>query len=159
MRAERASKDWHVAEAASWLLALSEDGVVAPDGGWHNQLPTIKLVDRMRALPLFESVSVAELFRIAAAGHQTRHEDGTTLSNTGAAPRRLHVLLDDEVREFSKKDGSTDTRSIRAPATLGFEETLDGRFMNGTIRAAGAVARGPGLANTLPARCWAVPGG
>ena len=102
----------------------------------RDRLPTIKLVDQMRGLPLFVYVSVDELFRIVAAGHQTRHEAGTTLFDAGATPGRLHLLLDGEVLVG---DGGIDAEAIRAPAALGFEEALDGRVMKDTIRALGPV--------------------
>ena len=93
------------------------------------------VVDRMRDLPLFESVGIDELFRIAGAGGQTRHDAGATFFEAGSPPDRLYLLLDGEAVATGQDNGE---RHVAAPAALGFEEALDGRLMAETIKTTGA---------------------
>ena len=129
--AHRDPKDWYVFEATSWTLASRRLTIDRRRELWLEPLPAVALVDRMRNLPLFASVGVDELFRIAGAGHQVRHETATTLLHEGAVPDNLHVLLDGRVVATARR-GSP--REITAPATLGFEELLNGSLMSHTIK-------------------------
>ena len=61
---------------------------------WHEPLPAAELATRLRELPLFASVSIDELFRIASAAKQVRHDPGTVLLAEGTIPETLHFLLD-----------------------------------------------------------------
>ena len=56
--------DAAVVEAAAWALRQRPQPTPAGDAGVA--LPAVELVDRVRAIPLFEFVSVDELFRIAS---------------------------------------------------------------------------------------------
>ncbi len=132
--AHRDVADWYVFEAASWTLASHTLSAARRHERWVEALPAAALADRMRGLQLFASVGVDELFRIAGAGHQVRHETGTTLFREGAAPESLHVLLDGEVVATGRRTGA---RDIASPAALGFEEALDGCLMTESIKTAG----------------------
>jgi HEAT repeats/Cyclic nucleotide-binding domain len=129
--AHRDAKDWYVFEAASWALAAYR----LPEGGrrrlWIEPLPVVQIAARLRHLPVFASVSVAELFRIAGSGRQSRYESGRILYQQGAAPEQLQFMLDGTVT--AKAEGQ-DARSIGPPAALGFEQILEGSAMPVTIR-------------------------
>ena len=132
--AHRDVTDWYVFEAASWTLASYALTPERRRERWVEALPTASLVERIRGLPLFASVGIDELFRIAGAGHQTRHDTGTTLFREGAVPEQLHVLLDGTVVATGNRGGS---RKIESPASLGFEEALDGCLMSESIKTSG----------------------
>ena len=117
--AHRDVSDWYVFEAASWTLASHTLSAARRRERWVEALPAAALADRMRGLQLFASVGVDELFRIAGAGHQVRHETGTTLFREGAIPQSLHVIIDGQVVATGRRTGA---REIASPAALGFEE-------------------------------------
>ena len=64
---------------------------------WLEPLPAAELAVRLRDLPLFKSVTVDELFRVAGASRQVRHESGTVLVQEGLVPTASHLLLDGQV--------------------------------------------------------------
>ena len=129
--AHRDARDWYVFEAASWTLASRVLGTQRRRERWVEPLPAAALVDRMRRLALFSSVGIDELFRIAGAGHQVRHEPGIALLREGAVPDTLHLLLDGRATAAAR--GSS-PRDIVPPAALGFEEVLDGCLMSETVK-------------------------
>ena len=129
--AHRDPKDWYVFEAASWTLASRTLTPERRRQRWIEPLPAAALVGRMRGLKLFGLVSVDELFRMASAGHQVRHDAGTTLLREGAVPENLHLLLDGRVVATARRSGA---REIDPPAALGFEEALDGCLMEETVK-------------------------
>ena len=129
--AHRDPTDWYVFEAASWTLASRRLTSDRRRELWLEPLPAAALVGRLRGLPMFASVGIDELFRIVGAGHQVRHESGTTLLHEGTVPDNLHVLLDGRVVATSRRTG---TREITPPATLGFEELLNGNLMSHTVK-------------------------
>ena len=102
-------------------------------GLWIEPLPVVQLAARLRHMPVFASVSVAELFRIAGSGRQIRYESGRILYQEGAVPEQLQFMLDGTVT--AKADGE-DARDIVPPASLGFEQILEGSAMPETIRTA-----------------------
>ena len=121
-----------VFEAASWALAahrLSEK----PRDLWTEPLHVVELADRLRAIPLFDFVSVDELFRIAGAARQVRHEAGRELGHEGGAATAVQFLLKGSVRVSGGEDDAR--RDVNAPAALAFEEVLEGRPLGHTIRA------------------------
>jgi len=132
--AHRDARDWYVFEAASWALAEKRMPAERRRELWLEPLPAAELASRLRELPLFASVSVDELFRIAAAAKQVRHDPGAVLLNEGGVPLTTHFLLDGRVIG-SSRDG--EPRSIVAPAALGFAEALSGSPMRETIRTDG----------------------
>ncbi|HEX2455466.1 MAG TPA: Npt1/Npt2 family nucleotide transporter [Vicinamibacterales bacterium] len=124
-------RDWYVFEAASWALAEQRMPAERRRELWLEPLPAAELAGRLRTLPLFASVSVDEIFRIAGASRQTRHELGTVLLTEGEVPATTHLLLDGRVTASSRTGGP---RSIDPPAALGFDEALQGLPMRETVK-------------------------
>ena len=100
--AHRDVKDWYVFEAASWTLAEQRMPAERRRELWLEPLPAAELAGRLRRLPLFASVSIDELFRIAGASRQVRHEPGSVLTQEGAVPASIHILLDGRVATGSR---------------------------------------------------------
>src|SRR5688572_13773724 len=95
--AHRDARDWYVFEAASWALAEQRMPAERRRELWLEPLPAAELASRLRELPLFASVSVDELFRIASAARQVRHDPGALLLQEGSVPESIHFLLDGHV--------------------------------------------------------------
>ena len=94
----------------------------------------------MRGLQLFASVGVDELFRIAGAGHQVRHDAGTTLLREGAVPDLLHLLLDGRVVATARRAGVREVDPAGRPGIRrGVGRLPDGG--NGQDDRAGGLAR------------------
>jgi CRP-like cAMP-binding protein len=129
--AHRDVRDWYVFEAASWALAERRMPAERRRELWLEPLPAAELAAQLRKLPLFASVTVDELFRIAGAARQVRHESGSILLQEGATPDNVHLLLDGRVTTASRQRA---LQSMDAPAALGFEEALQGVPMRETIR-------------------------
>ena len=132
--AHRDVRDWYVFEAASWALAEQRMPAERRRELWHEPLPAAELVTRLRELPLFASVSIDELFRIASTAKQVRHDPGTVLLTEGAVPETIHLLLDGRITR-SSRDAAPET--LQAPAPLGFSEALSGMPMAQTLRTDG----------------------
>ena len=122
--AHRDPRDWFVFEAASWALAERRMPTERVRQLWLEPLPAAIIAGRLSRLPIFASVSVDELFRLAGAGRQSRHETGQVLGRVGVVPDGLKVLLDGGA-EATGSDGRS--RPLVAPATIGFEEFLQNR--------------------------------
>ena len=93
----------------------------------HEPLPAVVLAAQLRGLPLFASVPVDELFRIAAASRQVRHDPGTVLLTERSVPEMLHVLLDGEVQvigagapPLTERSGARLRRAARAGPPVRF---------------------------------------
>ena len=129
--AHRDAKDWWVFEAASWTLAARRMSEDQRQRRWLEPLPAVALADRLRTLPMFASVHVDELFRIAGSGRQIRHDGGVSLFKEGIVPDAIHALLYGKAAAAGRKVGG---REIQPPTLLGFDEVLDGRPMRETIR-------------------------
>jgi ATP/ADP translocase/CRP-like cAMP-binding protein/HEAT repeat protein len=132
--AHRDVRDWFVFEAASWALAEQRMPAERRRELWLEPLPAAVLASELRNLPLFASLSVDELFRIAGASRQVRHEPGTILLVERATPEMIHVLLDGEVTVTSERRSP---ETLTAPAALGFMEALQSRPMRKTVRTVG----------------------
>jgi ATP:ADP antiporter, AAA family len=132
--AHRDVRDWFVFEAASWALAEHRMPAERRRELWLEPLPAAVLASELRTLPLFSSVSIDELFRIAAASRQVRHEAGTTLIAERSVPDILHVLLDGQV---TATGGPNPPETLSAPAALGFLEALQSKPMRRTVRTSG----------------------
>jgi ATP:ADP antiporter, AAA family len=132
--AHRDARDWYVFEAASWALAEHRMPAERRRELWHEPLPAAELVGRLRHLPLFSSVTVDELFRIASAARQVRHDPGAVLLHEGSVPETAHLLIDGRVVA-----NVCDLAPVvlHAPAAIGFAETLSGMPMEGTLRTEG----------------------
>jgi ATP:ADP antiporter, AAA family len=132
--AHRDARDWYVFETASWALAEKRMPAERRRELWHEPLPAAELASRLRELPLFASVTVDELFRMAAAAKQVRHDPGAVLLQEGAVPTTIHFLLDGRVIG-SSRDGAP--RTVAAPMALGFAESLSGTPMPESMRTEG----------------------
>lgn len=128
--AHRDAHDWYVFEAASWALAERRMPADRRRELWLEPLPAAEIASRLRTLPLFASVTVDELFRLASTSRQVRHQPGTVLLQEGAVPDTIHVLLDGRV----VSSGSDGPHTIDPPATLGFVHALQGVPVRTTIR-------------------------
>jgi CRP-like cAMP-binding protein len=133
--AHRDVKDWYVFEAASWTLAEQRMPAERRRELWLEPLPAAELAGRLRRLPLFASVSVDELFRMASASRQVRHEPGSILVHEGSVPSSVHILLDGRVTAAGH-DGAPHT--VDAPAALAFFEAMAGLAMPETLRTSGS---------------------
>ena len=133
--AHRDVKDWYVFEAASWTLAEQRMPAERRRELWLEPLPAAELAGRLRRLPLFASVSVDELFRMASASRQVRHESGSVLEQEGAVPSSIHILLDGRVTVVGR-DAAPST--VDAPSALGFVEAMAGLAMPETNRTSGS---------------------
>jgi ATP:ADP antiporter, AAA family len=129
--AHRDARDWYVFEAASWALAERRLDAGRRRELWLEPLPAAVLAGMLRRLPLFASVSVDELFRIAGSARQIRHESGTVLAQEGLVPERVHLLLDGQVTATSREAAP---HSVTAPASLGFVEAIQGLRMPESLR-------------------------
>jgi CRP-like cAMP-binding protein len=132
--AHRDVRDWYVFEAASWTLAEFRMPAERRRELWLEPLPAAELAATLRHLPLFKAVSVDELFRIAGAAKQVRHEPGTVLLQEGSVPSAIHLLLDGQV-VCSKRAGVAET--LTPPAAIGFAEALQGTPAFETMRTSG----------------------
>ena len=131
--AHRDVHDWYVFETASWALAERRMPADRRRELWLEPLPASEIAGRIRALALFGSVSVDELFRMASTVRQVRHQSGTVLLQEGITPDTIHVLLDGHVVE----SGTTARPgTINAPSSFGFAQALQGTAMRKTVRTA-----------------------
>jgi ATP/ADP translocase/HEAT repeat protein/CRP-like cAMP-binding protein len=124
----RDARDWYVFEAASWALAGSRMPAEQRRVRWLEPLPTVVLADRLRRVPLFDYVSVDELFRFVGTARQVRYDRDRTVYQAGTEPETLQFLIDGEVRF---EDGAT----MVAPGPLAFEEMLEGSPLRRTVHA------------------------
>ena len=129
----RHAGDQHAFEAASWALAARKLTPGQLRHSWLEPLPAVELADRLRRIPLFDFVSVDELFRVAAAGRQVRHEQGRVMYERGTPAEDLQFLLDGRVAESLGENGAA--IEIGAPSALAFEEVIEGAPAASTIRA------------------------
>jgi CRP-like cAMP-binding protein len=126
--AHREVRDWYVFEAASWALAASRMPTDQRRARWLEPLPTVELAGRLRRVPLFDYLSVDELFRFAGTARQVRYERGRTVYPAGLEPDTLQFLIDGEVR-------FDDGARLTAPGPLAFEEMLEGRPLQAGVLA------------------------
>jgi ATP:ADP antiporter, AAA family len=129
--AHRDARDWYVFEAASWALAERRMPAERRRELWLEPLPAAELAGRLRALAMFASTSVDELFRLAGSSRQIRHEAGEVLAQAGTPPEFVHLLLDGAV--IAQAEGTP--RTIEAPAALGLIEALQGQPVREGLRA------------------------
>ncbi len=131
--AYRDVRDWYVFEAASWALAARRMAPAERRQRWLEPLPAVELAERLRRIPLFDYISVDELFRVAGTGRQVRHEPGRLIYQQGVHPETLQVLIDGEVAFETREDAPPESAS--APSALAFEEMLQGVPMRAAARA------------------------
>ena len=133
--AHRDVKDWYVFEAASWTLAEKRMPAERRRELWLEPLPAAELAGRLRRLPLFASVTVDELFRMASASRQVRHEGGSVLAQEDSVPSSIHILLDGRVTAAARDAAPS---VVDAPAALAFVEAMAGLPMPETTRTTGS---------------------
>jgi AAA family ATP:ADP antiporter len=128
-----------VSEAVSWALALrhgsarvTQHAGAAQAVSAGESLPIVELADRVRVIPLFVSLSVDELFRIAQAGEEVRHPAGHDLCHANTTARDVLFLLEGGARAI---DGVAANTEITPPAVIGFEDVLQGAALRSTVRA------------------------
>ena len=126
--AHRSSRDRTAIEAAEWALSLRDPRPLLAG----ERLPVVELAHRVRTLPLFEFVSVDELFRIAAAGTEARVPAGRELHQPAALPRTVDLLIEGTVEVI---DPAGTRGQTSAPAVLGLEEVLVGSPPTAVVRA------------------------
>ncbi len=85
-------------------------------------LAAVDVVARLCKIPLFDFVSVDELFRIAEAGRQVRRGPGEVLYREGRAHDVLEFLLDGRVCLESSRGEMVE---VSSPTALGFEEVVE----------------------------------
>jgi CRP-like cAMP-binding protein len=131
----RPADDVAVVEAAAWALLQRRQPAPPADAAGDTllagALPAVELADRVRTIPLFQYVSVDELFRIADVGEEIRYPAGRELYRSGATAAGVEFVL----------AGTTAAEGVEitAPAVVGLDEVLSGAPAPSGIRAVGPV--------------------
>lgn len=128
----RDARDWVVFEAVSWALAARRMPEARRRALWREPLPAVELAARLSRLPVFASVSVDELVRLAGAARQVRYEAGAALQTELTMPEHLLIVLDGRAMRHTRAGEVTE---IDPPAALGLEEILTGRTASSAVRA------------------------
>ena len=121
VNAHRSSTDPRVSDTAAWVLssrAAGGDGAPAAGG----RLPTVELVDRLSRTPIFEFVSVDNLFRAIESGRQVQYAARQEVGREGAT-EAVELLIEGAIHFETTDNGAGE---LRAPAILGLEEVLQG---------------------------------
>ena len=130
-----ATADPLVLGAASWAKeALTRSGASA-NGAQAAPLQVVAIADRLRAIRLFEFVSVDELFRVAASARQVRYEPEHVLATAGQQPTEVFFLLEGTARLSA---GDSEEIVVTAPVAPGFEDLLVDRPVSQTLTASSA---------------------
>jgi CRP-like cAMP-binding protein/HEAT repeat protein len=127
-RARRDPPDSYVSDAASWALAAARGSIDGRRPTWLAPLPAVELANRLCHVPLFDYVTVDELFRVVSTARQIRYERGRTMYDANEVPDTLQFVIDGEVR---LSDGPT----LLGPGPIAFEELLAGRPFARAIQA------------------------
>jgi len=122
--AHRDVRDFGVFEAASWALASWRMPTEDRRAKWLEPLPAVEVASRLRRVPLFELVTVDELFRIAAIGKQVRYEAGQR-ANEDSTWTAIEFLLDGSVTAIAGDERGAETIRIAAPAVIGLDTILE----------------------------------
>ena len=120
-----------IGEAVSWALATRHAGG-GPLTASIDSLPIVELANRVRVIPLFATLSVDELFRIAEAGEEIRHPAGRELCRAATPAEEVLFLLEGGARTI---EGPSPEADILPPAVIGFEDVLQGTALRSTVRA------------------------
>ena len=116
----RSSTDPRVSDTAAWALACGT-AVGAPAPAGHG-LPTVELVERLRRVPIFQFVSVDNLFRAIESSREIRYAAGHAIGREGAT-EAVDLLIEGSVGYSTAAGGRGD---LQAPDILGLEEVLQG---------------------------------
>jgi HEAT repeat protein len=120
----RSPRDTFVREAALWA---ARGGTPSSEG-----LPVVALVERIRTTPIFMALSIDELFRVAEAGLEIRHQAGREISRAGQPPDEVFFLLEGAL---GVRSDNGPEKELSAPAVVNVEEVLQGIPLRNTIRA------------------------
>ena len=121
VNAHRAVTDPHVNDTALWALSLEAPGHGSTPGAVHG-LPTVELANRLGRIPIFEFVSVDELFRVIESGREVWYAADQPVGTKGAT-EAVELLIAGSVRRSVTAGGEP---ALRAPGVLGLEEVLQG---------------------------------
>ncbi len=121
VRAHRNATDPHVNDTASWALSLERRNRMSTAADLHG-LPTVELANRLSRIPIFEFVSVDELFRVIESGREVWYAADQPVRMEGTT-EAVELLIGGSVRRSVKADGG---EALRAPGVLGLEEVLQG---------------------------------
>ena len=116
----RSSTDPRVSDTAAWALARGTDISDSPAAG--RGLPTVEFVERLRRIPIFQFVSVDNLFRAIESSREIRYAAGHAIGGEGAT-EALDLLIEGSVGYSTLAGGRGD---LAAPDVLGLEEVLQG---------------------------------
>ena len=117
--------------AATWARAVLGQGGAGAAASAPGPLQVVGVADRLRAIRLFEFVSVDELFRIAGNARQTRYEPGHVLATAGQQPADVFFVLEGT----AELSGAGAEVPVTAPAAPGFEDLLVDRPVSQTLTA------------------------
>ena len=121
VNAHRAATDPHVNDTAFWALSLGTPGQTSTPADVHG-LPTVELANRLSRIPIFEFVSVDELFRVIESGREVWYATDQPVGTEGTT-EAVELLIEGSVRRSLAADGG---EALRAPGVLGLEEVLQG---------------------------------
>ena len=116
----RSSTAARVTDTASWALARPTAGSERPPTG--QGLPAAELADRLSRIPIFECVSVDNLFRAIESAREVRYPAGHEVGRKGAT-EAVELLIEGSVGYSPPANGRGD---LRAPGVLGLEDVLRG---------------------------------
>ena len=129
---DRGTADPLVLGAATWALGtLTRRESTAGGTEAAGPLQVVAVADRLRAIRLFEFVSVDELFRVASTARQTRYEQGHVLATAGQQPADVFFVLEG----MAELSGGGAEIPVVAPAAPGFEDLLVDRPVSQTLTA------------------------
>ena len=133
--AHRDVRDWYVFEAASWALAEQRMPAERRRDCGSNRCPRPSSPTGSADVPLFASVSVDELFRIACIAGAARLGHGA--DEEGATPETIHFSSMGVVDAARPRGATTSERSV----PLGFAEALEGAAVRRTTKTTGRRSR------------------
>lgn len=119
VKAHRSSTDPRVHDTAFWALSRGRPG---PHAAGH-RLPAVELANRLSRIPIFEFVSMDELFRVIESGREVWYSADQPVGAKGAT-EAVELLVEGSVRRSAAAGGGGET--LRAPDVIGLEEVLQG---------------------------------
>ena len=120
VEAHRSSTDPHVSDTAALVLMRGTAGSGEPTA--RHGLPPVELVERLRFIPVFQCVSIDNLFRVVESSREVRYAAGHAVGREGAA-EAVELLVEGSVRYST---GAAAEGHLPAPDILGLEEVLQG---------------------------------